>query len=208
MSVLHDNIVCMGEDGPHRALVATMVNYSVDSEDSDEELGAYIYMTSRTAQLLREEEAAAARNNELTTNDTRSKRKSPSEVENNISVSSEVLSEPKRRKIYSCNNKGCTNIVQNGGVCIRHGAKVKTCSIEGCTNNVVKGGVCIRHGAKRNRKKYTCSQEGCTNNALRRGVCMRHGATVKTCSYEGCTNQSKKGGVCIRHGAKRKQLQL
>ena len=37
------------------------------SDDSDEELGAYIYSISRTAQLLREE-AAAARNNELPPN--------------------------------------------------------------------------------------------------------------------------------------------
>ena len=41
------------------------------SDDSDEELGAYIYRTSRTAKLLREK-AAAARNNELATNNTRS----------------------------------------------------------------------------------------------------------------------------------------
>ena len=62
------------------------------SDDSDEELGAYIYRTSRTAQLLREE--AAARNIELTTkNDNnitipRPKRKCPREVEN-LSVSSQ-----------------------------------------------------------------------------------------------------------------------
>ena len=108
-----------------------MPNYS---DDSDEELGAYIYRTSRTAQLLREE-AAAARNNELSPNNynniTRPKRKSPHEVENNI---------PKRTKknkyTYICSHEGCTNIVQNRGVCKRHGAKKKrrTCSQEGCTN--------------------------------------------------------------------------
>ena len=54
--------------------------------------------------------------------------------------------------------KDMLDIVQKGGVCIRHGAKVKTCSTEGCTNQVVKGGVCVRHGAK--VKIKTCSQKG------------------------------------------------
>eukprot|EP00984_Skeletonema_dohrnii_P012791 scaffold5219_cov148-Skeletonema_dohrnii-CCMP3373.AAC.9 len=46
--------------------------------------------------------------------------------------------------------EGCTNIVINRGVCIRHGAKIKKCSSEGCTNQVQRGGVCMRHGAKVN----------------------------------------------------------
>ena len=180
------------------------------SDDSDEELGAYIYSISHTAQLFREEAAAAARtrNNELSTNYdiTRPKRKSPHEVENNTSV----LSEPKQRtkkkwKKKTCSQEGCTNQVKNGGVCIRHGASWKkyTCSNEGCTNIVKSGGVCTKHGAKRTRKKYTCSYEGCNNHVVKGGVCKRHGATVKTCSYEGCTNRVVQGGVCIRHGAKR-----
>ena len=36
-----------------------------------------------------------------------------------------------------------------GGVCIRHGAKVKRCSSEGCTNQAQNGGVCKRDGAYR-----------------------------------------------------------
>ena len=70
------------------------------SDDSDEELGAYIYSTSHTAQLFREE--AAAMNNELTmSNNTRSKRKVPPEV-GNISVSSEPKQRAKKkRKIYT-----------------------------------------------------------------------------------------------------------
>jgi hypothetical protein len=36
-----------------------------------------------------------------------------------------------------------------GGVCQRHGAKVKRCSSEGCTNHAQKGGImCVRHGAR------------------------------------------------------------
>ena len=46
-----------------------------------------------------------------------------------------------------CSASGCTNVAVQGGVCFRHGAKVKLCSREGCTNYAKKGGVCIRHGA-------------------------------------------------------------
>ena len=77
-------IVSLNTGIPSCLLVA-MVDCSRD-DDSDEELGAYIYRTSRTAKLLREKETA--RNNELTTNNdaniTRPKRKSPHEVENNM----------------------------------------------------------------------------------------------------------------------------
>ena len=195
------------------------------SDDSDEELGAYIYRTSHTAQLLREK--TAARNNELTTNNdaniTRPKRKSPREVENNMyshlttNNDNNNITRPKRkipndfsvspgskrrmkkkRKKFTCSYEGCTNQVQKSAVCIRHGAKVKTCSQEGCTNLARKGGVCVRHGAK-----TYCSHEGCTKQVQKGGVCIRHGAswTKKYCSYEGCTNQVQRGGVCIRHGA-------
>ena len=124
-----------------------------------------------------------------------------------------------------CKEKGCTNIVVKGGVCVKHGAKVKRCSHEGCTNGAVKGGVCWRHGAKHDAKicneegcasivvkggicvkhgakKPTCRHIGCTNQVVQGGVCCRHGAKMKKCSHEGCTNQTQRGGVCIRHGAK------
>ena len=83
-------------------------------------------------------------------------------------------------------------------MCVTHGAKIKAkrCSYEECTNLVINGGVCIRHGAKR----IICSNEGCTNVAKNGGVCVKHGATVKRCTYEGCTNQAKRRGVCKRHG--------
>ena len=38
----------------------------------------------------------------------------------------------------TCNIEGCTNKVQKGGVCVRHGAEIKKCSSEGCTNQVQK----------------------------------------------------------------------
>ena len=107
----------------------------------------------------------------------------------------------KKKKNY-CRIEGCANWAVRGGVCVRHGAKVKLCSSEGCTNIVVKGGVCMRHGAKRKIKR--CRIEGCGNQVQNGGVCTRHGAKrkIKLCSSEGCTNHAKRGGVCIKHGAK------
>jgi len=109
----------------------------------------------------------------------------------------------KKQKL--CSAEGCTNIVIQGGVCIRHGAKRKErkrCSREGCTNQAQIGEVCIRHGAK--KRRYECSAEECTNLVVRGGVCWRHGAKTKSprCSSEGCRNQAQCGGVCIRHSAK------
>eukprot|EP00984_Skeletonema_dohrnii_P010548 scaffold4110_cov77-Skeletonema_dohrnii-CCMP3373.AAC.13 len=102
-------------------------------------------------------------------------------------------------KIRLCRSEGCPNQIIRGGVCRRHGAELKLCSSEGCTNIAQKGGVCTRHGAKRR----LCKSEGCPNIAQRRGICRRHGAEIKLCSSEGCTNQVTNGGVCTRHGAKR-----
>ena len=91
-------------------------------------------------------------------------------------------------------------------ICIRHGATPytrKICSHEGCTKQAKKGGVCIRHGAK----VKLCSHEGCTNQIKQGGVCWRHGARVvcsKICSTDGYTKLAQKQGVCIRHGAKLK----
>jgi hypothetical protein len=170
-----------------------------DDDDSDEEMGAYIYSISRTAQLREE---AAVRNNEtLTNNDdniTRPKRKSP---HNQLSSEPKKRTKTKRKKyIYTCSYEACTNHVVKGGVCIRHGAKVRKkhcCFNKGCTNFARKGGVCARHGAK----LKLCSHGGCTNNAKKGGLCIRHGAKIvrKICSIDGCTNYVVNGGVCKKH---------
>ena len=51
------------------------------------------------------------------------------------------------RKLYrcQCSTDGCTSTAYQGGVCKRHGAKIKRCNSKGCTNQIVKGGVCHRH---------------------------------------------------------------
>ena len=54
-----------------------------------------------------------------------------------------------------CKHEGCNKQVQNGGLCIRHGAEKYMCTIEGCTNHLQKNGVCIRLGAK--KKRNGCS---------------------------------------------------
>ena len=96
-----------------------------------------------------------------------------------------------------CSHEGCTKLARAGGVCVRHGSKLKQCSSEGCTNIVVKGGVCIRHGAK---VKYSrCkSVDGCTNFAINGGVCIKHGAEYvrKKCSKGGCTKYMLKMLEC------------
>eukprot|EP00577_Skeletonema_sp_RCC1716_P000659 CAMPEP_0113411716 /NCGR_PEP_ID=MMETSP0013_2-20120614/22426_1 /TAXON_ID=2843 ORGANISM="Skeletonema costatum, Strain 1716" /NCGR_SAMPLE_ID=MMETSP0013_2 /ASSEMBLY_ACC=CAM_ASM_000158 /LENGTH=547 /DNA_ID=CAMNT_0000298113 /DNA_START=88 /DNA_END=1728 /DNA_ORIENTATION=+ /assembly_acc=CAM_ASM_000158 len=106
---------------------------------------------------------------------------------------------PTKRVRKQCNVDGCGNWRVEGGVCIRHGAKVeyKLCSGEECTNQAKSDGVCIRHGAK----KKLCSVDDCTKQAQKGGLCIRHGAKLKRCSGEECTNQAQKGGVCVAHGA-------
>jgi hypothetical protein len=50
--------------------------------------------------------------------------------------------------VKRCSQEGCGNKVQQGGVCVQHGARVKRCSQDGCDNQVVQGGVCVQHGAR------------------------------------------------------------
>eukprot|EP00985_Skeletonema_marinoi_P022485 scaffold14389_cov151-Skeletonema_marinoi.AAC.2 len=50
-----------------------------------------------------------------------------------------------------CMHEECTNLAKKGGVCIRHGAKVKLCSSDGCTGPAKKRGLCRRHWANTNR---------------------------------------------------------
>ena len=65
------------------------------------------------------------------------------------------------------------------------------------TNDAQNGGVCIKHGAKKRRK--ICTHEGCTKLSQNGGVCAKHGAVLKTCKHDGCTNQRKQRGFCTRH---------
>ena len=46
------------------------------------------------------------------------------------------------------------------------------------TRPLQQGGVCIKHGAILVKRKY-CSQDGCGNLSQQGGVCIKHGARVK-----------------------------
>jgi hypothetical protein len=52
-----------------------------------------------------------------------------------------------------CSQDGCGRYVQQGGVCIKHGARVKRCSQDGCGKQAVQGGVCVQHGASVKRRR-------------------------------------------------------
>jgi hypothetical protein len=52
----------------------------------------------------------------------------------------------RKRKRKLCSQDGCTIIVKQGGVCLKHGARVKLCSQDGCDRHVQQGGVCVKHG--------------------------------------------------------------
>jgi len=51
------------------------------------------------------------------------------------------------------------------------------------------------------RNKPACSTEGCPDFAIRGGVCTRHGATKRKCSHDRCTGNAKQGDVCVKNGA-------
>ena len=213
-------------------------NYAEDDgeEEEEEDYGKLIYNEYQLRRKIAAEAAAAAartkRNEKTSTASTRvrkstrkrsrvkpkeqrpdsqQKRSAKRKRESSLETSKGRRKEVTKKKMYryECSAEGCTNHVVKGGVCNKHGAKVKVkfCSSDGCTNKAYSGGVCNRHGAT----KKLCSTEGCTNEAKRGGVCMRHGAKVKKkryikyeCSADGCTNNAYKGGVCVRHGAKLK----
>ena len=103
---------------------------------------------------------------------------------------------PSRKKCVPTKRKKPSSLVGEGASAKRR----KKCNHDECDNFAVQGGVCIRHGAKVKK----CSHEGCTKNAQNRGLCWSHRGkyVIKTCSAEGCTIQVIRGGVCWYHGAK------
>ena len=78
---------------------------------------------------------------------------------------------------------------------------MKRCSHEGCNNKAQKGGVCIRHGAKVKRCSHKgCTKQGCTKQAVKGGVCKEHGKKMMIrCSHMGCIKYARKGGVSNGH---------
>ena len=104
-----------------------------------------------------------------------------------------------------CSADSCESQAVKGGVCVKHGAKLKPpkrCSIDGCEKYAINNGVCCKHGAKLKPPKR-CSIDGCENGAKKGGVCIKHGAKAKRirkrCSIDGCESQARVDGTCIRH---------
>jgi len=193
-------------------------------DDSDDELGEFVYRTSLTAKKIHEEEQIQAKVS--STQSTTRRKSSRLELEGNKSKEVEekesIYRKPtstdnnnKKTKRISSSNKGkavvlsaddevCTEVTSNIKRVFRSGQYRTLCSSAGCTNIALKDLVCKRHGAV--VKTYTCKHKGCTSKAQKGGVCIRHGAKVaarKICSHEGCSNNAQKGGVCVKHGAKR-----
>lgn len=176
----------------------------IKSEETDEELDDKDTDKSNSPINIEEvDDVSAGAASTQESNIQRTKKKKKRKLPNNTS-------ERKRRSngrggyVYLCNHEGCTSKVINGGVCIKHGAKVKICEHDGCTTQAIQGGVCIKHGAVKKVKK-TCKHEGCTNQSKVGGFCTRHGATreKKTCSHEGCSNIAQNRGLCDRHGKRK-----
>ena len=91
-----------------------------------------------TADSTSVEESAAVNSNKRNTQ-TKFDRKRKASTDEKLPTKKADVNKYNRKK---CSANGCTNVVQRGGVCTRHGAKVKRCSGEGCTNVAVQGGVC------------------------------------------------------------------
>jgi len=74
-------------------------------------------------------------------------------------------------KKKQCSREGCTNQAQIGEVCIRHGAiNVDMNAPLRSAQILLQGGVCMKHGARVKQ----CSSDGCTNHARCGEVCIRH----------------------------------
>ena len=164
--------------------------------EDDDDLGVLVY---RESQLRKAEAAASAKNKETSTASTHHRHRTSTSTTKRSPVNhdgekslphhnAKILRKGEKilrwRRIdpgkswlkRNAESSICMNQVYRGGVCKRHGAKVKLCSSEGCSNQVIKGGVCINHGAK----KKLCSSDGCTNQVIQGGVCVRHGANHNT----------------------------
>ena len=110
--------------------------------------------------------------------------------------SSGAKPEKKKYQRPECSYPYCETLAVRGGMCRKHGVK-RICSAEGCWRQVQQGGVCIFHGAVVNRKE--CEMEGCTTAANQYGFCGKHGGYTR-CRESGCEKRALKGGWCLAHG--------
>ena len=193
----------------------TIITTPFPYDDSDDELGDFVYRTSLTAQRLREKQKlASSTSTKSTTTRRRSSRlegirsKEDKEKEKSLQIisSSTANKEIDKRVIRSNKRKAAEISAADDGACkevagnikrvYRNGKYHRLCSSNGCSSLARRGGVCMRHGAKRKT-----GSQGCNNFVLKR--VFRNGRYSRLCLFDGCTNIAQKEGVCVRHGAKR-----
>mmetsp|Transcript_39205 Transcript_39205/g.70631 ORF Transcript_39205/g.70631 Transcript_39205/m.70631 type:complete len:246 (-) Transcript_39205:23-760(-) len=180
---------------------------SINGDDSDEEIGDWIYRSSDTAKAVADAQKAADALTEKCEHSANQNQTSNSPRHSSILNGSGTISKgadlgqkdgarqksavPTKRTIPAEGGDDSTPPKRSRG---------SPCSEEGCTNKAQSRGLCGRHGGV-----PTCSEEGCSSTTKAGGFCWSHGAnrTSKTCSRDGCTNIVRKGGVCWSHGANR-----
>jgi hypothetical protein len=114
---------------------------------------------------------------------------------NKLKTNIEYRMLPCGRKRKICQILLCTNTVQRGLVCMKHGAVPTLCQTQGCGNHAVKNGVCVRHGAIQKR----CKVQGCKYRAQIHLLCSKHGAIRKRCKIQGCESHIQHEGYCTIH---------
>lgn len=173
----------------------TLITTTSYDDDSDEELGAFVYKTSQTAQRLREEQQQAS----VTSTQTTTRRKS-SRLKN--IKSKEDKEKEKSLSIVTYGSTPTTDNKKNTKKVSR--SRKRKVAVSSGTDEVDDSMAPVLREEFRNGRRL-CSSNGCFSLARRGGVCTKHGAKVasrKICSHEGCNKYAQKGGVCIRHGAK------
>ena len=176
----------------------TLITNNTSYDDSDEELGNFVYKTSLTAQRLREEQNQAKVSSTQTTTRRNSSRllniKSKEDVKKGSIMCSKVTSTDNtnskrdsratKRRAAAISADDEIEVIGDIKRVYRNGRYHRLCSSTGCTSIAQNNEVCKRHGAE----VKTCSHEGCSSFARRGGVCFKHGAKVKSCSHKGCNN--------------------
>jgi len=119
----------------------------IKMSEEEEDLAVLIYKSSKTAKVRAAAAAAAKEKERMNTSAVgrrTSKRKRSStnqEGEASIDHPGKKRAASRKQKFAGkpvCSADECKNLVINGGVCKRHGAKVKRCSSEGCNNGAKK----------------------------------------------------------------------
>lgn len=104
---------------------------------------------------------------------------------------------------------GCTNIIINSGLCIKHGARKKIRKI--CSHVEMTAAADTNNNYDTAANNSAADIEGsgavgvrCTKYAKKGGLCFKHHgkihqSTRKICVTEGCGSVAQRDGLCRRH---------